>query len=137
MNDIIRIAAFLKARLPKLGAMRGRSGREGLLMWLAWHTSRCNVCAVRTKDDRFIAAGVARAVREELDSRFPYKSDEAGTILHVEHVAATSNEGFIQLLKFVRKRWPQCKRIMFQRTKNGCKQKVYDMEIFMRKAGIA
>lgn len=135
MNDMIQVAAFLKRRVPSIKKWsHGRGGRERLLMYLAWNTARYNACTVKD-GDKIVAVGVARAISNEVDARFPYKSDETGKICYIEHTACTNNDAFKTLLQYVQKRWANCSKIMFSRSKNGSKNKVYDMQTFMRKAG--
>jgi hypothetical protein len=134
-TELIPVAAFLKRRLNKLGTVHGRRDREKLLTWLAWHSARFNACVIRS-GQKIVAVGVARAIKEEVDARFPYKQDETGTICYVEQVAASSNEGFKMLLTYVSKRWKQCDKIMFYRAKSHSKNKIYPMKEFLIKSGV-
>lgn len=111
----------------------GSRKREKLLMWLSWHVGRGNVCLVK-EGERIVAAGVARRISNETDSRFSYATDEQGEILFVEQVAAKNNRAFLNLLRYVIGRWPDCKKIMFHRGKSASRNRIYPMNSFLRKA---
>jgi hypothetical protein len=131
------MAAFLKRNCKRIKATSsGKRGRENLLMWLAWHSARYNACAIQDEKGKLVAVGVARTITDVVDARFPFKNDESGKLLYVEQVAATSNEGFKALLKYVQKRWSHCDKIMFHRSKNGSSNNIYSMQDFMRKAKV-
>lgn len=133
MNDMTQVAAFLRRRISKLRRKMTRRQQREWFGWLCWHMSRYNSCAVEDSG-KLVAVGVARAIHNPEDARFQYRNDETGKLLCVEHVAADTNDGFLELLRYVQKRWPQCKKIMFYRQKSMNKQKIYDMDNFMRKA---
>lgn len=132
MKDLVSIAAFLRKHVRKLHADQGKRSRENLLMWLSWHSSRYDACAVEDNGE-IVAVGVARAINDPLDARVAYLSDETGQILFVEQVAATTNEGFRRVLHYARKRWPNCTKIMFNRSKGSNKNRIYDFDVFMKK----
>lgn len=136
-NDIIQSAAFLKRYLPSVKKEGyGRKVRQNFLCWLSWHVSRLHVCSIKNANDKIVAVGIARCIKHTSDIYERYVSDEAGDILYIEKVASITNEGFKDLLRFVKARWPQCKKLIFSRQKSGNIMKMYKMDSFLRKVGI-
>lgn len=136
MSDLIQTAAFLKRHLKAIQRMGcSRHARENLLMWLAHHDAKKHICRIEN-NGKIMAVGIARSIEMIGDDRFPFNESSTGKILYVDQVAAKENLAFKMLLVWVKARWPYCTHILFNRSKNGSYNNLYDMNTFMRKAGI-
>jgi hypothetical protein len=130
--NYIHVAAFLKRHLNGLKADVGPRARERLVTWLAWHLGRNHVCVIK-KDNKIVAAGVARAVNriEEIHAHYGY--NDFGSILHVERLASKDPEGIRNIMKWARARWPFVTQVCFHRPKNGNKLRLYSWDqVFMK-----
>jgi hypothetical protein len=132
-GDIYRLAAFVKRRVPRVKIAQGRKARETLLMWLSWGIGRGNVCMLTDPDGKILAAGMARPLAKPVDSRFPYRYDERGEYLFCEFIASKIPGGMKMVLAWAKGRWPNVTKLMFSRSKNGEKMKVYDFNSILEK----
>ena len=133
MTNVISIAAFLKKSLPSMfkeNYSLNRKKREDFTNWISWNMGRYNVfCVCEEGRSKIIAAGIARSISNQDDSRNPYVTDEKGKILYVQAAVSKRNDAFKHLFKLARTRWPQCDQIMFYRKKTQ-RRMIYDMKRF-------
>lgn len=136
MNDfeLIKTAAFLKKRLRAIKAAgTGRRARETLLSNLCWHMGRNHMVCIK-QNNKITGVGYARGIDRVEEAGMNYKFNDEGKILFIENVAADTEIAFKHLLLWARRRWPHAEQILFRRSKNGSKNKLYDFNTFILKA---
>lgn len=130
----VQIAAFLKHRLRVLKAAgTGRRAREMLIGNICWHIGRNHLVCIK-QNNKISGVGYARAIDRVEEAQEHHKFNDQGKILYIENVATDTNIAFKHLLLWARRRWPQAEYILFRRSKNGCKNKLYNFNQFILKA---
>jgi hypothetical protein len=91
---IVRVAAFLKRHLP---AMRGvERGRLVAFVAWYWHDGRAGVV---TDGARIVAVGLGRALPDTGAAAEPFRHEESGRIVWLDHIVSRHPLGLATLLQ--------------------------------------